>query len=407
MDDRGVLKNDAKLKTDQDSLQDEVGVASSRQSVGVFGDYRNDGKSGVVSSITIDGKPVILNDFFGLPGTTPMSLDRLMVTSGKFYNKNENIVDFVDSKLMDDWKVTVKWDNWLAEQNLNDHIENETIVSHILEDLASKTSKDDATKYSVFLVYGFLEDNDGLKTTIGPLSDSDLQFLHLIGTANHFGLLKGGDLIFYVRECRCHEESVRLMRKYDTSDIDKDVIELTWYKRKTRRSLEIAIFISQYFGRAELVMQESEVKALWDSLDFMNDFMKIVEVQCKAAREHSEPTDTSHNVDFEPSSDEELSIVGQTDTEAGTESIVKLEKSSVQIAKSKPDKRKRRTNPKVIKSKKPKQTLKLVSGVPNWLYCFVVLSAPLLLIIMSLVINIYQCNCTLLCLKAVLGVTQT
>jgi hypothetical protein len=71
-------------------------------------------KSGVVSSITIDGKPVIINDFFGLPGTTPMSLDRLMVTSGKFYNKNENIVDFVDSKLMDDWKVTVKWDNWLA-----------------------------------------------------------------------------------------------------------------------------------------------------------------------------------------------------------------------------------------------------------------------------------------------------
>jgi hypothetical protein len=177
----------------------------------------------------------------------------------------------------------------LEKQNLTDHIENKTVVSNILEDLASKTAKDDVAKYAVATVHTFLERNDGKKTTNDRLSNSDLHFLNLIGAANHFGLIKGKELIFYVKECRCHQESVRLMRKYDTSDIDKDVIELIWPKFMKRRCLEIAIFISQYFGRAELVMHESEVKLLWDSLAFMNDFLESLEILCKAIQ-HREST---------------------------------------------------------------------------------------------------------------------
>jgi hypothetical protein len=108
MEDSDVLMNDAKSINNEGSLQDEVGMAPRERFVGVFGDHSNDEKIGVVCSITIDGKPVVLNNFFGVPDTTPMSLNSLNVTTGKLYSKTENISAFVDSKLMDDWKVSEK-----------------------------------------------------------------------------------------------------------------------------------------------------------------------------------------------------------------------------------------------------------------------------------------------------------
>jgi DNA gyrase/topoisomerase IV subunit A len=55
------------------------------------------------------------------------------------------------------------------------------------------------------------------------------------------------------------------------------------------------IFISQFFGRAERVMEESKVKELWKTLLFLNDFVKALEEQSKISREkqtkqHAEDT---------------------------------------------------------------------------------------------------------------------
>jgi hypothetical protein len=163
------------------------------------------------------------------------------------------------------------------------HVKNSKVVLKIYEDVGV-TTKGGTTLYSVSMVKSLFEINDGKKATDEALKDSDLRFLNLLAASSQFGSLGGIDLNFYVKEGLCHKESVRLLRKYGSSDIDKDLIAEGWPRQTKRRSLEIAIFISQYFGRAERVMQECDVKVLWDSLEFMNHLLKIVEVHCKPTR---------------------------------------------------------------------------------------------------------------------------
>jgi hypothetical protein len=94
---------------------------------------------------------------------------------------------------------------------------------------------------------------------------------------------------FYLKESRCHEETVRLLRKFDTrGKFDTNLIENHWNPRPNRRFCEILIFICQFFGRAEHVMEDSKVRQLWSTLVFVNDFIKALEDQSKEYYEKQE-----------------------------------------------------------------------------------------------------------------------
>jgi hypothetical protein len=104
------------------------------------------------------------------------------------------------------------------------------------------------------------------------------------------------DLTFFIKESHCYTETDRFIKKFvGKNEIDTDVIEKFWNPRPNRRFSEILLFISQFFGRAERVMEESKVKELWKTLLFLNDFVKALEEQSKITQEkqrkqHAEDT---------------------------------------------------------------------------------------------------------------------
>jgi hypothetical protein len=109
---------DASNSVGDNNLSEEVGVASSSQSVVVVVAAGSiDTKSGVVCSTTLDGKVIVLNEFLSVPDTKNMSYEDVLNTTGKFFNRKENIVDFVDSKLKENWRVMEKFDKWLEKQD--------------------------------------------------------------------------------------------------------------------------------------------------------------------------------------------------------------------------------------------------------------------------------------------------
>jgi hypothetical protein len=63
--------------------------------------------------------------------------------------------------------------------------------------------------------------------------------------------------------------------------VDSNLIENHWNPHPNRRFCEILIFMCQFFGRAEHVMETSKVRQLWCTLRFVNDFIKALEDQCK------------------------------------------------------------------------------------------------------------------------------
>ena len=63
------------------------------------------------------------------------------------------------------------------------------------------------------------------------MSSDDRVFLHLLVGADKFGDTKTPDLIFYVKESRCHLETVRLIQKFDSRGmITKERVFDGWTK---------------------------------------------------------------------------------------------------------------------------------------------------------------------------------
>jgi hypothetical protein len=80
------------------------------------------------------------------------------------------------------------------------------------------------------------------------LSDADRLFLHFLVGADEFGGMKTPDLIFYVKECRCHQETIRLMRKFHTGKIDKDLIEKHWNLHPTEGFMKFSYLSPSSLG---------------------------------------------------------------------------------------------------------------------------------------------------------------
>jgi succinate dehydrogenase flavin-adding protein (antitoxin of CptAB toxin-antitoxin module) len=113
----------------------------------------------------------------------------------------------------------------------------------------------------------FYDHDSKKKVQDNILSTEDRRFLHLLVGADEFKDTTNPDLLLYVKLCHFHLESVRLIQKFHSmiNEIDRDLIEKFWNPCANRTYCEIVIFISQFFGRAERVMEESKVKELWSS----------------------------------------------------------------------------------------------------------------------------------------------
>jgi hypothetical protein len=296
----------ASKTVDSNCVSSHVDVAS-RMLSGITSPDITNAKRDVVCSTTMDGKVVALNEFFGFPPTKVMSIEDIMSMNDKLFGKKACIIDFVDSKLKETWRVSNLFDKWLADHGLSQLIENADLVSSLAADVGSPNV---GTKsYSVSMISALFDSNDGKKLTDQGLIDSDLISLNLLSASGHFGSVKGPEFTRYVKDGLCHTEANRLIRKYDTSVIDKDIIEEHWPRVTKRRSLEIAVFISQYFGRAERVMVEKNVKVLWDSLELMNDLINVIEAECKRLC----PTNLR--------SDDRAGLSSESDTESKTDPL--------------------------------------------------------------------------------------
>ena len=89
-----------------------------------------------------------------------------------------------------------------------------------------------------------------------PLSDKDRAFLHLLVGPEEFGIAVTHDTASYLRESRCYYECIRLIEKFCGQDVDTSLMERNIDPRPKKRFCDIVIFISHFFGRAELCGNE-------------------------------------------------------------------------------------------------------------------------------------------------------
>lgn len=258
-----------------------------------------DGTSDVKFDITIDRKSVTLKDLPQFGGQEAVAYGNVTMP-GKLYGVKGNIQSFIESKLVDDYNITKLWTGWLKQVVLKTVISKEEIRLQISEELKPQmetVDNDGQLQISFSTANAIFADHDGKKKKDNDiLSSSDRVFLHLLVGTDDFKYTSSPDLSFYIKESHCYTETVRLIKKFvGKSEIDTDVIKKFWNPRPNRRFSEILIFISQFFGRAELVMEELKVKELWKTLLFLNDFVKALEEQSKISQEkqrkqHAEDT---------------------------------------------------------------------------------------------------------------------
>lgn len=120
------------------------------------------------------------------------------------------------------------------------------------------------------------------------LSDDDRTCIHLLVNTGDFSALTNLDLIPYVREARCLENTLALIDKYNKNKVvDTKLIRSHWPAHPNRRFAEILIFISQFFGRADRVFPQEVVSKLWRALLFVNDFVLALHNQADILRDKS------------------------------------------------------------------------------------------------------------------------
>jgi hypothetical protein len=233
--------------------------------------------SDVKFDITIDRKGVTLKDLPQFGGQDAVAYGNVTMPA-KLYGVKGNIQSFIESKLVDDWNITKLWTGWLKQVVLNTVISKKQVRLQVSEELEPQM------------------ETVGNSGQLQISFSTDRVFLHLLVGTDDFKYTSSPDLTFYMKESHCYTETVRFIKKFvGKNEIDTDVIEKFWNPRPNRRFSEIVIFISQFFGRAERVMEESKVKELWKTLLFLNDFVKALEEQSKISQEkqtkqHAEDT---------------------------------------------------------------------------------------------------------------------
>jgi hypothetical protein len=78
--------------------------------------------------IMIDKHRLFIDDFPKIGGQNATAYGNVMMP-GKLYATKTNIHAFIESKMVNDWKVTDKWMAWLKEIDLKIVIEKRTAVT--------------------------------------------------------------------------------------------------------------------------------------------------------------------------------------------------------------------------------------------------------------------------------------
>jgi hypothetical protein len=235
-------------------------------------------------NVTIDNKPVELSDFPNIGGKNQVAYGNVTMP-GKLYSKDNNIVDILERKLMSDFKISSLWEKWLKNLDLKQYPLTKYVCEFIIAERHTTSAfvgDKCAFDLSPAHVHSIFADYDGKRKMKNELlQNTDRFFLHWLVSPSNFGLVTGVELKFYVKHAQCYEETIRLAQKYHTGDIVMDDIAKYKNTQARRKISEICIFISHFFGRAEVVMDEGKVQHLWNSLPFVNDLLKTLEKDCK------------------------------------------------------------------------------------------------------------------------------
>jgi hypothetical protein len=89
------------------------------------------------------------------------------------------------------------------------------------------------------------------------------------------------DMASYLREPHCYHECIRLIERFGGQPVDSPLLERNINPCPRKRFCDIVIFISHFFGRAEVLLEVNQVRTLWDTLGFVDDFVKALEDQSR------------------------------------------------------------------------------------------------------------------------------
>lgn len=231
-----------------------------------------------------DGKFLQIQDLPQLGGQLYEAYGEVMMPR-KLYEKAQNIEHFVDSNLHDKYKLAPKWSDWVKHVNPSTVIKKPRVLATLKALQFGKTtwqlSFSDVKQ--IFSEYGGKK-----KKESDPLSPQDRVFLGLLIAPEEFGHAVANDLWLFMRDSHVHSECVRLIHQYHGLHYDRQLLQSFHNPKPNKRFADMAIFISHFFGRAERVLTTNEVKELWDTLFFMNDFIKALEHQSSLVKEKEE-----------------------------------------------------------------------------------------------------------------------
>jgi hypothetical protein len=209
----------------------------------------------------------------------------------KLYTGKENIQQFTDEHLCNPYQVDATWHKWVMASNVVEFIGKRYAVQMIEPELRpqGKSGPNQVASINITTATNIFDTFDGKKKKEKDiLSDDDRTCIHLLVNTGDFSALTHLDLIPYVREARCLENTLALINKYNKNkEVDTGLIRSHWPARPNRRFAEILIFISQFFGRADRLFPQEVVSKLWRALLFVNDFVLALLYQAEISRDKS------------------------------------------------------------------------------------------------------------------------
>ena len=348
-EEEGGKNEDDSTNNEKEIAHNKANNASSKENSGDVESRTTSKPTHVNLDMMIKKKLIDIEDLPQIGGQKVPAYGDVMMP-GKLYATKTNIQSFIESEMVEDWNVSKKWWEWLKKVDLKSSMEKEEVLSLVHSEMEPQMKNEkNSMQISFSTANSIFSDYDGKKKKQNNLlSRTDRVFLHLLVGADEFGDTKTPDLFFYLKESRSHHETLRLIQKFDTGGkVDINLIEKHWNPRPNRRFCEILIFISHFFGRAEHVMVGPKVQELWNSLPFVDHFVKALEDQCRIFQEKHERkldnvrTTESEDSDHNEDESEEQDIVKKP--EAKNESVSQpVTKRKAENAATKPAKRQKK-----------------------------------------------------------------
>ena len=340
------------------------------------------GDNSVNLNIMMNRKPVLLEDIFSQKNVTMAVAYGDVQMPVKLYSKKMNLSQFVETQLVDEWKISTKWVAWLKTLDFETKIHKNEVLEKVKTAIEARNAyeiTDCAFSLTVSYVRDLFKEYDGKKKVHQDLLlNEDNRFLHLLVDNTTFSKTTIADLQYYLRDCCCYEEAVRFILKFHTEKFDEELLKEYCNHRRlrvNRRFCEIILFISQFFGRAELVMKDSQVKELWNALSFLNEFVMALLEQCQMVQEKFLSNPSKRIVGSRNESDDEESD-GMEDiaSSLGSRSIVEEKsvskgsakrRASIVLAGSMSKKLQTEEKMEVVEEKESTASLSLVVSVED------------------------------------------